>query len=117
MRGSLALLGATSALALALTGTAAADTIGPITFEPPAYSTGDINGQQGWQKLNPAFDVAVANVSGFANAAGFGFGTQALRVSDIFTSGTFGDQTYSPSLANDAGETGAFGNGFSGGTR
>src|SRR5436305_762899 len=40
-------------------GVAAADSVGPIDFESPAYSTGDINGQNGWLKTNPSFDVNV----------------------------------------------------------
>jgi hypothetical protein len=79
---------------------AAADSIGPIDFEAP-YVTGDINGQGGWSKTGP-YDVAVASIAGFANASGFGFGTQALRVSDAITSGSFGDQTFSPGLATPA---------------
>ena len=84
---------------------AAADTVGPITFEPPTYATGDINGQNGWMKTGP-YDVAVASVSSFPAAAGYGFGAQALRVSNTVTSGSFGDQTFSPGLSQAAGESG-----------
>jgi hypothetical protein len=91
---------------MALTGLVAfADSTGPITFEPPTYIVGDINGQQGWMKTGP-YDVAVASVAAFPAAAGYGFGTQALRLSDAVTSGSFGDQTFSPGLASAAGETG-----------
>src|SRR5690348_13562692 len=82
------------AVLAALAGTAAADTVGPIDFEN--YTLGDIDGQHGWQKLNPSFDVAVAP----------GFGGQALRLSDAYTSGSFGDQTFSPPLQTPASETG-----------
>jgi hypothetical protein len=83
---------------------ASADLVGPITFESPAYSPGDINGQQGWSKTGP-YDVAVADVSAFPGAAPrFVFGNQALRLSDAVTSGSFGDQTFSPALAKPAGE-------------
>ncbi|MEP6978055.1 MAG: hypothetical protein ABI948_08380 [Thermoleophilia bacterium] len=85
---------------------AKADSIGPITFEPP-YVLGDIGGQQDWMKLNPLFDVKVASVSSYPAASGYGFGTQSLRLSDAYTSGTFGDQTFSPGLSSPAGETGA----------
>lgn len=84
---------------------AAADAVGPITFEPPTYTTGDINGQNGWMKTGP-YDVAVASVSSFPAAAGYGFGAQALRVSNAVTSGSFGDQTFSPGLSSAAGESG-----------
>jgi hypothetical protein len=77
---------------------AAADTISPITFE--TYNVGTIDGQQGWMKTGP-FDAAVKNVG-----QRYGFGNQALRISDAVTSGSFGDQTFSPGLASPAGETG-----------
>lgn len=96
---------ALAAILAAIFATAAvADGIGPITFEPPAYTVGNINGQNGWSKTGP-FDVAVADVSSFPAASGYGFGTQALRMSDAVTSGTFGDQTFSPGLAHPAGES------------
>ncbi len=93
-------------LGSAFTASAGADTIGPITFEPTTYATGDINGQNGWLKTGP-YDVAVASVADFAAASGYGFGTQSLRVSDAITSGSFGDQTFSPGLLSSAGESGA----------
>jgi hypothetical protein len=98
-------------LALVATGavfatTAGADTVGPITFEPPTYTVGNINGQNGWSKTGP-YDVAVAANSSFPAAAGYGFGLQSLRLSDAITSGSFGDQTFSPGLASPAGESGA----------
>ncbi len=83
---------------------ASADSIGPISFEPPAYSLGNINGQNGWMKTGP-YDAAVSSVASFPAAAGYGFGTQALRSSDAITSGSFGDQTFTPGLASPAGES------------
>jgi hypothetical protein len=97
---SLLVLGAVFGLAAV----ASADSIGPITFEPPAYSLGNIDGQNGWKKTGP-YDAAVAAVSLFPAAAGYGFGSQALRISDAVTLGSFGDQTFSPGLANPAGES------------
>src|SRR5205807_2578572 len=92
-------------LGLAFTAVAGADSIGPITFETSqGYIVGDINGQQGWRKLGPAYDVKVAAVSTFPAASGYGFGSQALRLSDAVTSGSFGDQTFAPSLSSPAGE-------------
>ncbi len=76
---------------------ATADSINSINFE--TYNTGSINGQQGWMKTGP-FDATVNNVN-----QRYGFGNQALRISDAVTSGSFGDQTFSPGLANAAGET------------
>jgi hypothetical protein len=91
------------ALALAvLVGTAGADSVGPIDFE--SYALGNINGQNGWTKTGP-YDVEVASVATFPAAAGYGFGTKALRLSDAVTSGSFGDQAFSPALATPAGES------------
>jgi hypothetical protein len=89
--------------AFAVVAGASADTAGPITFEPPTYAIGNIDGQNGWTKTG-AYDVAVADVSAFPAAAGYGFGAQALRLSDATTSGSFGDQTFSPGLASPASE-------------
>ncbi len=91
---------------------ASADT-SSINFEPPTYSTGNINGQQGWSKTG-AYDVEVVDANPYGHAS---FGDQALRLSNYITSGSFGDQTFSPSLADEAGETTADNGGLSGGTR
>lgn len=107
MRRFFGTIGAAAVLAVGLAGAfasaASADVVGPINFEQPAYHTGDINGQQGWQKAGP-YDVAVANVSAFPAASHYLFGSQALRLSDAVTSGSFGDQTFSPGLNDAAGE-------------
>lgn len=81
-----------------------------ITFEPPTYAVGNINGQDGWMKTGP-FDSAVSTTSVS------GFGSQALRISNSITSGSFGNQTFSKSIVNEAGETSAENAGMSGGTR
>lgn len=90
-----------------------------INFENPPYATGTINGQDGWSSLGSAgsgcavYDHAlVANTYGYAT-----FGAQSLRISSAVASGCFGDQTFSKSLPNEAGETSAQNGGFSGGTR
>ncbi|MBK9610642.1 hypothetical protein [Candidatus Amarobacter glycogenicus] len=75
-----------------------------ITFD--SYALGNINGQDGWSKTGP-FDVEVV-----ADGGG-----KALRISDAVTSGSFGDQTFSKSLVDEAGETLATNGGMSGGTR
>ena len=87
-----------------IAGFAAADTLPTINFESPAYNLGNINGQNGWSKTG-AYDVEVASVAAFPNASGFGFGAQALRASNAVTSGSFGDQTFSPALTSPAGES------------
>jgi hypothetical protein len=95
-----------------------------INFEASAYHTGSIEMQSGWGgqnppgiPINPLIDQeVVANTSAPAS-----FGNQSWRISNAYTSGSFGDMPFSPSLANEAGETQAQ-NGssavmFSGGTR
>ena len=89
---------------LIMASAARADSIGPIGFEPPAYSAGSPNGQQGWSKTG-AYDHEISAVSGFPDAAGYGFGEQALRISNKLMSGSFGDQTISPQLGSPAGES------------
>ena len=107
---SMAMIAGTFALVSAPA--ASAETAAPITFEPPTYILGDINGQDGWSKTGP-FDAAVtANTYDFPT-----FGTQSLRISNAVTSGSFGDQTFSKPLVNEAGETGAANGGMSGGVR
>jgi hypothetical protein len=81
-----------------------------ITFESPTYTVGNINGQNGWSKTGP-YDANVALTS-FP-----GFGAQTLRISNSVTSGSFGDQVFSRSIFNQAGETAAEGGAFSGGAR
>ena len=88
---------------IGLAGSASADSQGPINFESP-YTVGNIDGQQGWSKTG-GYDVEVASVATFSNASGWGFGDQALRLSDSVTSGSFGDQTFSPGLTQPAGES------------
>ena len=89
---------------------ALADTV-TVDFENPPYIVGDINGQDGWGKTG-SYDVAVVLNPGIP-----GFGLQSLRLSDAVTSGSFGDQTFSKALLNEAGETDALNGGISGGIR
>jgi Collagen triple helix repeat (20 copies) len=91
---------------------AGADTVGAL-FEAPKYQLGNINGQDGWLKTNPNFDVAVAPSS----PIGSPFGAQSLRISDAVTSGSFGDQTFSKEVVDEAGESIADSGGMSGGIR
>jgi hypothetical protein len=87
-----------------------------IDFESPAYTTGSIDGQNGWGgqtppgvPVNPSFDQEVA-------AAMPHGGSQAFRMSSVVTSGSFGDMPFSPSLTDRAGEPGSIAGGFAGGT-
>src|SRR4030081_287827 len=101
-------------------GLATADSLG-INFEPPAYQAVSIQGQQGWGgqtppglPINLAIDQAVVTNGPTAPPS---FGKQSWRISNAYTSGSFGDMPFSPSLKNEAGETMALNGGFSGGTR
>jgi hypothetical protein len=91
-----------------------------INFENPPYVTGSINGQDGWSSTGSAgsgcamYDHAVVTNGPLAPPT---FGNQSLRISNAVTSGCFGDQTFSKSLINEAGETTATNNGLSGGVR
>lgn len=80
-----------------------------VTFEPPRYATGTIDGQDGWSSFGAAgrgcavYDHAVA-----AQAVPFRlFGAQSLRMSNAVTSGCFGDQTFSKPVPISAGESDA----------
>jgi hypothetical protein len=97
-----------------------------IDFEAShGYSPGSIQGQNGWGgqnppgiPINPGIDQAVVANGPSAPSS---FGGQSWRISNAYTSGSFGDMPFSPSLANEAGESMAKnGNGvltFSGGIR
>ena len=76
------------------------------------YTPGTINGQDGWRSSGP-YDHKVDATT----AKPAGFGAQSLRISNAVVSGSFGDQTFSKSLANEAGETSAENGGKSGGVR
>ena len=70
-----------------------------VNFEPGTYTTGNINGQDGWMKTGP-YDVAVVS-----NGYGFtSFDSQSLRISNAVTTGAFGDQTFAKPLADSVGE-------------
>src|SRR2546428_13608552 len=80
-----------------------------INFEPPAYSPGSIQGQNGWGgqnppgiPINPLIDQEIVTNGLGAPAS---FGAQSWRISNAYTSGSFGDMPFSPSLVNEAGET------------
>jgi len=67
------------------------------------FALGDVNGQSGWAGGNRTshFDIQVVpNTFGYPT-----FGSRSLRISNAVTSNGFGNQTFSSSLINDAGET------------
>ncbi len=87
-----------------------------FSFERDGFVPGSIDGQNGWTMTGP-YDVEVAETSDFADAAAYGFGDQALRISNAVTSGAFGNQTFSPGLPDEAGEPGAYTAGYGSGDR
>lgn len=100
-------------------GLALADSATTADFESPAYATSTaLHGQDGWSSAGAAgsgcavYDHVVSESFGVPS-----FGAQSLRISNAVTSGCFGDQTFSKSLADEAGETGAQASTYSGGTR
>ena len=76
------------------------------------FSLGSVDGQNGWSSTGSFDQEVVTNTYGYTE-----FGCQSLRISNAVTSGSFGDQTFSFSVANEAGETIADSGSFSGGTR
>jgi hypothetical protein len=85
---------------LTFSGMILADSVG-TDFE--SFATGPVNGQFGWSCTGP-YDVDVVANNSIAPAE---FQTQSLRISNGITRGSFGDQTFSAPLLNEAGETNA----------
>jgi hypothetical protein len=116
-----------TALFAVLPALAGADTTTSL-IEQPVYSTGTIHDQGGWSSEGAAgigepLDHKVTSLAslGFPNepdsAYGDAFGRLALRISNSLVSGGFENQTFSPSIPNEAGEVAAKSGGRSGGTR
>ena len=88
-------------------------------FEAPGYALGSVDGQNGWGAqglaipVNPNLDQEVVTNAGAPPS----FGGQSWRFSNAYTTGSFGDQVFSPSAPDEAGEASAEGGGLSGGTR
>lgn len=80
------------------------------TFD--TFSNGSVNDQKGWSSTGNFDQEIVTNDYGINS-----FGCKSLRLSNSVTSGSFGDQTFSYAVANEAGETDSTSNGQSGGTR
>jgi len=89
-----------------------------IDFESPLYTTGTIDGQDGWSSFGAAGGgCAVYDHAVDSSAATTGFGDQSLRISNAVTSTCFSDQTFSKSVSNEVGEATASNGGMSGGSR
>lgn len=78
------------------------------------FALGSVNGQGGWSSTGSYDQRVVANLDAYGYP---GNGCKSLRISNAVTSGSFGDQTFSPSVVNEAGETSATNGGMSTGTR
>ncbi|HEX9007857.1 MAG TPA: hypothetical protein VF837_01190, partial [Patescibacteria group bacterium] len=76
------------------------------------FTNGSINGQNGWSSTGNYDQAIVQNTFGFPT-----FGCKSLRISNGKTSGSFGDQTFSASISNEAGEVDSTNHGMSGGIR
>jgi hypothetical protein len=123
-----AIYAAVFALFLGIGGWVSADSR-VINFETSqGYNVGSIEHQPGFTAppagwggqsppgipINPAIDQGVvASWSGRPAS----FGNQSWRISNAYTSGTFGDMPFSPSLTDEAGETNAQNLVYSGGSR
>jgi hypothetical protein len=63
MRGFAGIAALVVAIVATVAGSAAADSTGPIDFEPgSSYTVGDINGQQGWSKTG-AYDTRMTGTA------------------------------------------------------
>ncbi len=115
-RTRLASLGAciavTAGLVATMAGGAAAASGDTLSVDFEGYTQGSIHGQDGWSSSGP-FDHEVDETT-LKPAV---FGTKSLRISNAVVSGSFGDQTFSTPLANEAGETSAENDAKSGGAR
>ena len=87
-----------------------------VDFENPPYTVGSINGQDTWMGQTPPGIAISPSIDQEVTAADAHMGSQSFRMSAVFSSGSFGDWPFSPSLVDGAGEPGASDDGFSGGT-
>lgn len=117
-RTATVLFGAAASLTVGLWPALATADSAMVNFESPTYTTGVIDGQDGWVSMGAAghgcavYDQAVvANTYGYAS-----FGAQSFRVSDAVTSGCFSDQAFAKPLTNAVGEADSTDGVFSRGT-
>lgn len=72
-----------------------------IDFESPAYDLGKIvNGEDGWKVTATKWAQNVTNLNPIS-------GSQSWIINSTVTSGSFGDQPYTPALSGGAGESGS----------
>jgi len=91
-----------------------------IATDFESYATGTVHNQNGWSSFGTAGSGCAVYDHYIVNSAAYGFpsfGARSLRISNGVATGCFGDQTFSMSLADESGESGAANAGKSGGTR
>jgi hypothetical protein len=108
---------------LAVPAFAGADTV-TSSIEAPRYATGTIDNVHDWTSTAAAggyLDHLVTDLSSIGPSYPYAytnaFGSRALRISNGQSSGGFGNQTFSPSTPNEAGETTSESLGMTGGER
>src|SRR6516164_8403012 len=104
-----------SAAAGAVATSAWADSIS-IGFEGPSYTIGSLDGQNGWGGQTPPGIAVDTNIDQAVSSADAHTGSQSYRESSFYTTGSFGNQMFSPSLTDRAGEASSAADGFAGGT-
>jgi uncharacterized repeat protein (TIGR01451 family) len=93
-----------------------ADTYDANNFASPTFHVASVNGQDGWTSAPPnsssgtgsptgEFDQGIVATSDFYSPAPAGFGPQAFRISNAYTSGVYALQTFSARLKDAAGES------------
>jgi hypothetical protein len=111
VRAALTAVTVTALLSAAGAGIVQASTTSSRGFD--GYNVANINGQHDWTNAG-GYDAAIVDPTTFGVTD---MGTRALRISSAVTSGSFGDQTFSAPLADEAGETSAASDTYSGGSR
>jgi hypothetical protein len=111
VRAALTAVTVTALLSAAGAGIVQADTVNNSGFENFDY--GNVNGQDGWQKTGGYDD----NIDTPTEIGINDMGAKELQISNAAVSGSFGDQTFSKPLTDDAGEAAAENGGLSGGAR
>jgi uncharacterized repeat protein (TIGR01451 family) len=96
-RGIVGLFAAFASVALLPCGIARAATV-TSDFETPLFHPGPVSGQEGWTS-GTNIDEAVISSGGVPT-----FGEQSLRLSNLFATSDFADQTYSTPVVPPAGE-------------
>ncbi len=82
--------------------------IGRTTTDFESFTIGSVNGQGGWSSGHgssfcPLYDEGVvSNTYGYST-----FGAKSFRLSNAITCSSYNEQTFSPSLVDEAGETSA----------